>query len=64
MVLEEMGPPLCAPVLRRGLAANTLLHSGDDAAKKAYLPSIACGETIATLAFTEDSGKWDEAASP
>ena len=43
------------------LAANTLLHSGDDAAKKDYLPGIASGETIATLAFTEPSGKWDEA---
>ena len=43
------------------LAANTLLHSGDDAAKKDYLPGIASGETIATVAFTEPSGKWDEA---
>ena len=42
------------------LAANTLLQSGDDAAKKEYLPGIASGETIATLAFTEPSGKWDE----
>jgi alkylation response protein AidB-like acyl-CoA dehydrogenase len=43
------------------LAANTLIHSGDDAAKKDFLPGIASGETIATLAFTEPSGKWDEA---
>ena len=43
------------------LAANTLLQSGDDAAKKDYLPGIASGETIATVAFTEPSGKWDEA---
>jgi alkylation response protein AidB-like acyl-CoA dehydrogenase len=42
------------------LAANTLLHSGDDAAKKDFLPGIASGETIATVAFTEPSGKWDE----
>ena len=41
------------------LAANALLTSGDDEAKKAYLPGIASGETIATLAFTEDNGKWD-----
>ena len=38
-----------------------MLHSGDDAAKKTYLPGIASGETIATVAFTEPSGKWDEA---
>jgi alkylation response protein AidB-like acyl-CoA dehydrogenase len=62
IVLEEMGRSLlCAPFFSTVvLAANTLIHSGDDAAKKAYLPGIASGETIATLAFTEPSGKWDE----
>ena len=29
--------------------------------KKALLPGIASGDTIATLAFTEPSGKWDAA---
>ena len=43
------------------LAANTLLQSGDDAANKTYLPGIASGDTKATVAFTEPSGKWDEA---
>jgi alkylation response protein AidB-like acyl-CoA dehydrogenase len=63
IVLEEMGRALlCAPFYASVvLAANTLLHSGDDAAKKAHLPGIASGETIATVAFTEPSGKWDEA---
>ena len=63
VVLEEMGRSLlCAPFFSTvALAANALLHSGDEAAKKAYLPGIASGETIATLAFTEPSGKWDEA---
>ena len=63
VVLEEMGRALlCAPYFSTVvLAGNTLLHSGDDAAKKDYLPGIASGETIATLAFTEPSGKWDEA---
>ena len=62
VVLEEMGKTLvCAPYFSTVvLAANTLLQSGDDAAKKEYLPGIASGETIATLAFTEPSGKWDE----
>jgi len=62
IVLEEMGRALlCAPFFSTVvLAANTLLQSGDDAAKAAYLPGIASGETIATLAFTEPSGKWDE----
>jgi alkylation response protein AidB-like acyl-CoA dehydrogenase len=63
VVLEEMGRALlCAPYFASVvLAANTLLHSGDDAAKKELLPGIASGETIATLAFTEDNGRWDEA---
>ena len=41
------------------MGANALLTSGDDEAKKSYLPGIASGETIATLAITEDNGKWD-----
>ncbi len=63
VVLEEMGRALlCAPYFATVvLAANTLIHSGDDAAKAAHLPGIASGETVATLAFTEDNGRWDEA---
>jgi alkylation response protein AidB-like acyl-CoA dehydrogenase len=63
IVLEEMGRSLlCAPFFSTVvLAANTLLHSGDDAAKKDHLPGIASGEAIATVAFTEPSGRWDEA---
>ena len=61
VVLEEMGAALlCAPFFSSVvLAANALLTSGDDEAKKSYLPGIASGETIATLAITEDNGKWD-----
>ena len=62
IVLEEQGRALlCAPFFSTVvLAANALLQSGDEAAKSAYLPGIASGETIAALAFTEPSGKWDE----
>ncbi len=60
VVLEEMGRVLlCAPFFSGILATNALLHSGDDEAKKAHLPGIASGETIATLAFTEENGRWD-----
>jgi alkylation response protein AidB-like acyl-CoA dehydrogenase len=61
VVLEEMGSALlCAPYFSTiGLAANTLLSSGDEAAKKDLLPGIASGECVATLAITEDSGRWD-----
>jgi alkylation response protein AidB-like acyl-CoA dehydrogenase len=62
VVLEEMGRALLpAPYFSTvALAANAILASGDDSAKKELLPGIASGETIATLAFTEDSGRWDE----
>ena len=62
IVLEEMGRALlCAPFFSTAvLAANTLLQSGDEAAKAKYLPGIASGETIAALAYVEPSGKWDE----
>ena len=50
IVLEEMGRSLlCAPFFSSVvLATAALLASGDDAAKKEFLPGIASGETIAT----------------
>ncbi|MFZ4670227.1 MAG: acyl-CoA dehydrogenase family protein, partial [Microthrixaceae bacterium] len=64
VVLEEMGRRLlCAPFFSTVvLAGQTLIHSGDDAAQQQYLPGIASGETIATLAYTEPNGKWDASA--
>ena len=61
VVLEEMGRALlAAPFFSTvALATNTILHSGDEQAKKDLLPGIASGETIATLAFTEPNGRWD-----
>ena len=51
---------LCAPYFSTvALAANALLSSDDESAKKDLLPGIASGETIATLALTEDTGRWD-----
>jgi alkylation response protein AidB-like acyl-CoA dehydrogenase len=62
VVLEEMGRALlCAPYFSSvALAANLLLVSGDEAAKQEYLPGIAGGTTIATVALAESSGRWDE----
>jgi alkylation response protein AidB-like acyl-CoA dehydrogenase len=62
IVLEEMGRSLlCAPYFATVvLAANALLQSGDEQACADYLPGIASGERIATLALTEDEGRWDE----
>ncbi|WP_200936605.1 acyl-CoA dehydrogenase family protein [Rhodococcus sp. Leaf278] len=61
LVLEEMGKVLvCAPYFSTVvLAANVLLQCADQSAKQSYLPGIATGETTATLAFTDDTGRWD-----
>jgi alkylation response protein AidB-like acyl-CoA dehydrogenase len=64
LVLEEMGASLlCAPFFSSVvLAANALLTSGDEEAMGRWLPEIASGGTIATLALTEDSGRWEPEA--
>ena len=63
IVLEEMGRVLlCAPYFSSVvLAANAIMNAGTDDQKAALLPGIASGDTIAALAFTEPSGKWDAA---
>jgi alkylation response protein AidB-like acyl-CoA dehydrogenase len=64
IVLEELGAALYGgPYLASAvLATNALLASSDEGARADLLPGIASGETIATLAFTEDDGSWDPAA--
>jgi alkylation response protein AidB-like acyl-CoA dehydrogenase len=61
IVLEELGAALYSgPYLASAvLAANALLASSDETARTEYLPRIASGELIATLAFTEEDGSWD-----
>jgi alkylation response protein AidB-like acyl-CoA dehydrogenase len=61
-VFEEMGRALlCAPYFSAvALAANLLLATDDSEAKAAYLPGIAAGTTLATVALAEASGRWDE----
>jgi len=61
VVAEELGRRLvCAPYLSTAVfATNALLHCADPAAQKALLPGIASGETIATLAWSDDNGRWD-----
>jgi alkylation response protein AidB-like acyl-CoA dehydrogenase len=60
VIFEEMGAALlCAPYFSTvALGANALLTSGDEFAMSKFLPGIASGETIATFAYTEDSGRW------
>jgi alkylation response protein AidB-like acyl-CoA dehydrogenase len=61
VVLEEMGAvllpsPYFSSVI---LAGQTILIAGSEAQKQAYLPKIADGSLIATLAMTEPSGRFD-----
>ena len=64
IVLEELGAALfTGPYLASAvLAATALLASDDQETMKDLLPGIAAGESIATLAFTEDGGSWDPAS--
>jgi alkylation response protein AidB-like acyl-CoA dehydrogenase len=61
VVLEEAGRSLlCAPYFSTVvLAATALLAAGDRAAMGDYLPLIASGELRATVAITEESGRWE-----
>jgi len=61
-VLEEMGRAvLCGPFFSTVVLATTaLLASGDREACKDLLPGIVAGDTVATLALVEESGRWDE----
>jgi alkylation response protein AidB-like acyl-CoA dehydrogenase len=63
VVLEEMGRALlCAPFFSSVvLAAGLLLSTDDEAAQQDYLPGIADGSMVATVAVAEASGRWDEA---
>jgi alkylation response protein AidB-like acyl-CoA dehydrogenase len=62
VVFEEAGRALlCEPYFATvALAAEALLRCADEQARADLLPGIASGATIATLALTEDGGRWDE----
>jgi alkylation response protein AidB-like acyl-CoA dehydrogenase len=64
IVFEEMGRSLLvAPFFATvGLATQLLLAIDDPAANKEWLPRIADGSLIATIAVTEDDGDWSLSA--
>jgi len=65
IVLEEMGRALvCAPYFSTAvLATGAILNAAREAEKQALLPGIAAGDTVATLAWVEDDGRWDAAGT-
>lgn len=60
-VMEELGRSLtCAPYFSSVcLGATALLQAGTAEQQAEHLPGIATGETLATLAVTEPSARWD-----
>ncbi|MQF82723.1 acyl-CoA dehydrogenase [SAR202 cluster bacterium AD-802-E10_MRT_200m] len=61
ILLGEMGRtllpgPFFSSVVLAGL---TILDVGSEVQKREFLPGIASGELIATMALTEASGRWD-----
>lgn len=64
IVLEEMGRTLlCAPYLSTAvLAVHALVAAGSTEAQAQMLPSIAAGESVATVALVDAGRGWDVAA--
>jgi alkylation response protein AidB-like acyl-CoA dehydrogenase len=60
IVCDEMGRALlCAPFLSSAvLATSVLLCVDDPIARQRYLPGLADGSIVATLAMTESDGEW------
>jgi alkylation response protein AidB-like acyl-CoA dehydrogenase len=61
VLLEEMGAVLYSgPFLASAVLTTTaLLCCGDESAKRDYLPRLAAGDLIGTLAVYEDNGRHD-----
>jgi len=61
IVLEEMGRALfCAPFFASAvLGAGAILNGATEDQKKKFLPSLASGETIGTLAWMEGDEFWE-----
>jgi alkylation response protein AidB-like acyl-CoA dehydrogenase len=52
---------VCAPYFSSVvLATGAILNGADEAQKRALLPGLAAGDTVAALAFTEPNGQWDQ----
>jgi alkylation response protein AidB-like acyl-CoA dehydrogenase len=60
LVLEELGRSLTVSPFFAScvMAAQLLLALDDESARKDYLPGIAAGALIASVALAEDSGSW------
>ncbi|HYD46973.1 MAG TPA: acyl-CoA dehydrogenase family protein [Terriglobales bacterium] len=63
LVAEELGHAATpGPFLNHSLAALALLEGGDAAQREQWLPRLASGEVIGTVALGEDGSQWDPRA--
>jgi alkylation response protein AidB-like acyl-CoA dehydrogenase len=59
LVAETLGAAaLPGPFLGHSLAGLAILWGGSDAQKKSWLPKLASGELLGTIAFAEGDGGW------
>ena len=64
VVLEETGRSLFpSPLVSTVLAAEALALAGDEAQRGRWLPRLAAGESLGTLAFQEAGGRLDAGGS-
>jgi alkylation response protein AidB-like acyl-CoA dehydrogenase len=63
VVMEQMGAALLpAPFLETAMVAEAIVQGGTGDQKQDYLPKIASGDLIATLAVDEPEGFWSAGA--
>ena len=67
LVVEELGKSLAAsPLVASTLAASAIVLGGSEEQKAAFLPRLASGELVGTLAIDEGArhtGRWAASAS-
>ncbi len=62
LVAEELGYAATpGPFLSTAMATVALIESGDEAQQARWLPGIAAGDIVATIAFGEENSEWDPA---
>jgi alkylation response protein AidB-like acyl-CoA dehydrogenase len=62
LIAEELGYAATpGPFLGSAIATVAIIESGDAAQQQKWLPGLASGESIATLALGEDGSEWDPA---
>lgn len=62
LIAEELGYAATpGPFLGTAMATVALVEGADDASRERWLPAIASGEAIATVAFGEEGSEWDPA---